>query len=219
MIETKKYTSLENLQTFKDNLDVTFATKAEVNDKADEINDAISQKTQVQMTISDASESITELLSTFKIHKLTQEQYDEALANGNLDDNALYLTPDDTFNKAKSYTDTAFVTLKNELLNGAGDAYDTLKELGDLIDENTDAIDALEIIAVGKADSVHAHNDIYNTKSEIDNKVNTINSSIVSTLNDAKLYSDANLNTAQIYTDNAVSHKSQVQIITWEADD
>lgn len=41
-------------------------------------------------------------------------------------------------------------TVKNDLLNGAGTAYDTLKELGDLIDDNTDAIDALEIVASGK---------------------------------------------------------------------
>lgn len=42
--------------------------------------------------------------------------------------------------------------LKDDLLNGAGEAYDTLKELGDLINENVDAIDALETIAVNKAD-------------------------------------------------------------------
>lgn len=37
---------------------------------------------------------ITENLSVFKIHKLTQEQYDAELAAGTLDSNALYLTPD-----------------------------------------------------------------------------------------------------------------------------
>lgn len=49
-------------------------------------------------------------------------------------------------NGAYGYADT----IKNDLLNGAGAAYDTLKELGELIDNNTDAIDALEIIASGK---------------------------------------------------------------------
>lgn len=39
---------------------------------------------------------ITENLSTLKIHKLMQAQYDRELATGNLDENALYLTPDDT---------------------------------------------------------------------------------------------------------------------------
>lgn len=50
---------------------------------------------------------------------------------------------------AKAYTDAA----KNSLLNGAGAAYDTLKELGDLIDENVDAIDALETVASSKANA------------------------------------------------------------------
>lgn len=38
---------------------------------------------------------ITNNVSTLKIHKLTQEQYDRELAAGNLDENALYLTPDE----------------------------------------------------------------------------------------------------------------------------
>ena len=47
---------------------------------------------------------ITENLSTLKINKLTQEQYDRELAAGNIDENALYLTPDeeDAYSK-KSY--------------------------------------------------------------------------------------------------------------------
>ena len=39
---------------------------------------------------------ITENLSTLKIHKLTQAQYDRELENGNIDENAIYLTPEDT---------------------------------------------------------------------------------------------------------------------------
>lgn len=38
---------------------------------------------------------ITENLSTLKINKLTQIQYDRELAAGNIDTNALYLTPDE----------------------------------------------------------------------------------------------------------------------------
>ena len=37
---------------------------------------------------------ITENLSTLKIHKLTQEQYDRELSAGRIDNSALYLTPD-----------------------------------------------------------------------------------------------------------------------------
>ena len=53
---------------------------------------------------------------------------------------------------AKSYADSAATTVKNDLLNGAGEAYDTLKELGDLINVNTDALQALETVATNKAD-------------------------------------------------------------------
>ena len=51
----------------------------------------------------------------------------------------------------------AAAAVKSDLLNGAGAAYDTLKELGDLINENVDAIEALETVATNKADKVHEH--------------------------------------------------------------
>lgn len=54
-------------------------------------------------------------------------------------------------------TKGAAEAVKNELLNGAGDAFDTLKELGDLISSNKDALSALELAATGKADKEHTH--------------------------------------------------------------
>ena len=38
---------------------------------------------------------ITENLSTLKIHKLTQAQYDRTRAAGRIDENAIYLTPEE----------------------------------------------------------------------------------------------------------------------------
>ena len=38
---------------------------------------------------------ITQNISTLKIHKLTEEQYERELEAGNIDENALYLTPDE----------------------------------------------------------------------------------------------------------------------------
>lgn len=61
--------------------------------------------------------------------------------------------------EAKTYADSAATKVKNDLLNGAGGAYDTLKELGDLISVNVDAIDALETVAANKADKGHTHSD------------------------------------------------------------
>lgn len=60
--------------------------------------------------------------------------------------------------EAKNYA----TQIKNELLNGAGNAYDTLKELGDLIDDKQDAITALETIAAGKADKSELFSKDYN---------------------------------------------------------
>lgn len=68
---------------------------------------------------------------------------------------------------AKTYADSAAssaaTTVKNDLLNGAGAAYDTLKELGDLISANDTAIDALETVAAGKADKSHTHSNYAST--------------------------------------------------------
>ena len=69
-----------------------------------------------------------------------------------------------TLASAKQYADD----IKNDLLNGAGGAYDTLKELGDLIDENADAIDAIERLADTKSDKGHIHDDRYYTEAEVD---------------------------------------------------
>lgn len=129
---------------------------------------------------------ITDNLSTLKIHKLSQAQYERELAAGNIDSSALYLTPEedidltpyatkeevaDTYetkanassklteakNYAKSYADTVAASeakkVKDALLNGAGDAYDTLAELGALIGANDTAIDALRDVASSKADA------------------------------------------------------------------
>lgn len=55
----------------------------------------------------------------------------------------------------RSIANDAAEAVKNDLLNGAGTAYDTLKELGDLIDTNKDALDVLEEVAIGKADKTY----------------------------------------------------------------
>lgn len=51
-----------------------------------------------------------ENLSTLKIHKLSQEQYNTALANNQIDNNALYLTPEDTsFQIGKKFENNAVI--------------------------------------------------------------------------------------------------------------
>lgn len=98
---------------------------------------------------------------------------------------------------AKAYADSAAFTVKNDLLNGAGAAYDTLKELGDLIDENQDAIGALETVAANKADKEHTHDGVY----EVAGSIETAKTEI------------------KTYVDEQVASRVVVQIHTWEADD
>lgn len=68
--------------------------------------------------------------------------------------------------KTSSEISTAATNLKNDLLGGAGEAYDTLKELADLIGENADAITALQTIAAGhvKFDAAQSLTDAQKTQ-------------------------------------------------------
>ena len=79
---------------------------------------------------------ITEKVSTLKIHKLTQAQYERELAAGRLDEKAIYLTPDEdvdlsdymTEEEVKAYIDTQLgdissaldniIALQNSLIGG-----------------------------------------------------------------------------------------------------
>ena len=79
---------------------------------------------------------------------------------------------DSKLEEAKAYADAVTQALKDTLLNGAGEAYDTLLELANLIDENVDAIQALEEVATNKADREHNHDELYYTKSQIDEALN-----------------------------------------------
>ena len=64
---------------------------------------------------------ITENLSTLKIHKLTQEQYNRELDDGNIDPNALYLTPDEEILSSVTYVATLLYA--NWTLDDTGSYY------------------------------------------------------------------------------------------------
>lgn len=95
--------------------------------------------------------------------------YDKTTIDEKVDTiNETYETKSDAtakLNEAKTYADNAADTVKNDLLGNAGGAYDTLKELGDLIDTNHDAIEALETVASGKADKTHIHTEATTSES------------------------------------------------------
>lgn len=66
---------------------------------------------------------ITENLSTLKINRLTQEQYDRELLAGNIKDNELYLTPDE--NKVIFYNNET-ITLRDGTYYVAGEEISSL---------------------------------------------------------------------------------------------
>lgn len=65
---------------------------------------------------------ITENLSTLKIHKLTQAQYDRELEAGNIDGNALYLTPDITVDSVNGKTGDVALTASDVGADTSGTA-------------------------------------------------------------------------------------------------
>ena len=79
---------------------------------------------------------ITENLSTLKIHKLSQEQYNRELEAGRIDPNALYLTPNEE-------TDLTSYATKEEVLSTyetKSDAADKLTEAKDYAKEYADTL-------------------------------------------------------------------------------
>lgn len=146
-------------------------------------------------------------MSNNSFKKYASEQFvEEKIAALGNNDGLLY--------EAKSYTDekvaaevtardaaiaTAKTEVKNELLNGAGEAYDTLQELGALIDGNETAIKVLETVASGKADKVHSHT--------------------VSDISDLQTHLDSVLTEKLEPINNSIANIPTIQLITWEADD
>lgn len=73
----------------------------------------------------------------------------DSLLGNIIDDKTASTTKTYSSSKIESVVTAAKQAVKDDLLGGAGEAYDTLKELADLIDSNKTAIDALKVIAGG----------------------------------------------------------------------
>lgn len=132
--------------------DDRYYTESEIDSKVSTINTSITNIVDGTTKVAKATsaDSATNATNATNATKATQDANGKVIAD-------TYETKSDASAKlteAKSYADSAATAVKNDLLNGAGGAYDTLKELGDLIDENVDAIDALETIAAGKQDKL-----------------------------------------------------------------
>lgn len=163
----------------------TVVKEAEHADTADEATHAASATTATSATKATQDGNGKNIASTYETKtdasaKLTEAKtYTDTVAAGKADANHNHDAKYDAKgaaataeSNAKAYADAAADAVKDDLLNGAGAAYDTLKELGDLIDDNADAIDALELVAAGKADAEHDHEiaDVTGLQSALDGK-------------------------------------------------
>lgn len=149
------------------NIASDYETKIDAQTKFDNAktytDDAVSQKSQVQIITSDVSE----LLSTLKIHKLTQEEYEQKITDGTLEDNAIYLTPDEEI-------DFDMYATKEEL-NDKADKLHAHKI--DDVDNLQLSLDQLLIESKAYTDDVmneHNHDDEYYTEAEVDSKLDTM---------------------------------------------
>ena len=96
---------------------------------------------------------ITENLSTLKIHKLTQTQYERELAAGNIDANALYLTPDENIDLSH-YATVEQLNLKADSNHNHNELYYTEFEIDAKLES--------------KSDKTHNHDSFYDAKGSAD---------------------------------------------------
>lgn len=101
---------------------------------------------------------ITENLSTLKINKLSQELYDKALKEGKINDNEIYLTPDEPIIVEQEVIESA-----NPVSSKA--VYDEINALQTYIDDAYDVAD-------GKQDTI-TYKNIEETRPEISVEANT----------------------------------------------
>ena len=111
--------------------------------------------------------SITTMNSTLTKVKSDLEALQDQVAKAtNINDATASATTTYSSNKINSEITAAKQAVKDDLLGGAGAAYDTLKELADLITTNQDAIKALQDLAAGhvKFDAAQSLSDAQKTQ-------------------------------------------------------
>lgn len=104
---------------------------------------------------------ITKNVSTLKIHKLTQAQYDRELEAGTIDENALYLTPDEMTDLSK-YATVEQLEEKADVDHTHDDLYYTEIEVDGLLSS--------------KSDTSHTHDNLYDAKGSAETALDTAKS-------------------------------------------
>lgn len=115
-----------------------------------QIANAVSEKSQVQIVEQDVSE----FLPTLTIHKLTQAEYDQKLAAGELDEAALYLTPDEEIDLSGYATENYVDLAVAAMVDSAPDTLNTLNELAAALGDDPNFATTVATQIGGKVDKV-----------------------------------------------------------------
>jgi hypothetical protein len=114
---------------------------------------------------------ITENVSTLKIHKLTQAQYERELEAGRIDENALYLTPDEEIDLSP------YATIEQMKEKAEKEHTHAIAD----VDNLQSTLDTMNVTISGKANTNHSH-----AVSDVTNLQETLNEN----LQEAKSYTD-----------------------------
>lgn len=182
---------------------------------------SIAEKSQVQIITSDGAEKLT----TLKIHKLTQEEYEQAISDGSIDENALYLTPDEEIDLSgyatEEYVNNAIATIPTPNVSGQIESHNTSvdahKDIRTLIENLSALIGDTEVSSQISA----AIQEIIYPVDSVNGKTGavTLTASDVGALSVDTVIPSVEGFASEEYVDNSVAQKSQIQIITWEDDD
>ena len=163
---------------------------------------------------------ITENLSTLKIHKLSQAQYDRELAAGRIDENALYLTPDEEIDLSGYATKEELNTKANISHNHDG-VYYTESEVDTLLSGKANSshthtianVSGLQTALDGKASSSHGTHVSYSTTAPVMDGTASVGTASTVARSDHKHPTDTS-RAAQASLDSHTGNKSNPHNVT-----
>lgn len=136
--------SLDELETETDADLVSAINELEANS-----NEIAAGLAELEETVKGNTESISSLESSLSALQETVQAFDLTAI---IDDSATATTTTWSSSKISEEIEGSATSVKDELLGGAGEAYDTLSELAELIQTNQTSIAALQEMAAGHVD-------------------------------------------------------------------
>ena len=121
----------------------------------------------------------TREISTLKINTLvSQEQYDKAYDENKIEQDSIYLVPDNTEEIAQQKADEALQSAKEYTDTAVSNKANTSDLTSHTEDTTIHVTEEDKSKWNAKADSEHSHDDVYYTETEVDAKFTTVNQSI-----------------------------------------